>query len=335
VPAADPPPSSSNPRDAASDDAVSGVTDENKARAARALHEAFTRLAPQGSDEWNFSAAFTYLGDRYGPYHPGASALNDALSSRRDSTSSRPGRLDRLRGGRGRPGRTGEAEPDELREAMGMVVEAFRFLAARVASMEARVDAEDRPVDGAAWLAPARELEGWVEPVAAHLLARSPGGDLLHADCGEGALLRAFEAGGAVARGVEPRGAVALRALERGSAVTIAEVSEYLTGCAGGSLGGVVLSGVVDRLPLRALVPLLSRARSVLARRAPIVLVSEPALGAGGARETAAGDLLDGHSLHADTWELLLGRAGFVEVTHLTAGAGQDRRFALAAAAPA
>ena len=48
-----------------------------------------------------------------------------------------------------------------------------------------------------------------------------------------------------------------------------------------------------------------------------------------------AGDLLDGHSVHAETWELLLGRVGFVDVAHLTAGAGQDRRFALAAAAPA
>ena len=311
---------------------MAGLSDEVKARAARALHESFARLAPQGSDEWNFSAAFTHLGDRYGPYHPGASALNDALTSRGDTGTTRAGRLDRLRGSRTR---TGESEPDELREAMGMVVEAFRFLSARVATVEARLAAEDRPVEGAAWLAPARELEGWVGPVSAHLLARSPGGELLHADCGEGALLRALAAGGAVARGVEPRGGVALRALEQGSAVTIAEVSEVLDRCADGSLGGVVLSGVVDRLPLHALVPLLGRTRAVLARRAPLVVVSEPAGGAAGRRETAGGDLLEGHSVHAETWEVLLGRAGFVDVTHLTAGAGQDRRFALAAAAPA
>ena len=73
---------------------------------------------------------------------------------------------------------------------MGHVVEAFRFLSARVATLEARLAHEDRPVDGAAWLAPARELGGWVGPVAAHVLARTPGGDLVHADCGEGALLR-------------------------------------------------------------------------------------------------------------------------------------------------
>lgn len=331
MPAADPPPDSSNPREAQSEETVAGLSDETKARAAQALYESFTRLAPQGSDEWNFSAAFTYLGDRYGPYHPGASALHDALAPR-GAEATRPGRLDRLLGGRAR---AGDSDPEELREAMGMVVEAFRFLSARVAGIEARLAAEDRPVDGAAWLAPARELEGWVEPLCAHLLAHSPGGELLHADCGEGALLRALAAGGSVALGVEPRGGVALRALEQGSAVTIAEVSEVLDRCADGSLGGVVLSGVVDRLPLHALVPLLGRTRAVLARRAPLVVVSEPAGGAAGRRETAGGDLLDGHSVHAETWELLLGRAGFVDVTHLTAGAGQDRRFALAAAAPA
>ena len=41
---------------------------------------------------------------------------------------------------------------------MGHVVEAFRFLSARVETLEARLAAQDRPVDGAAWLVPAREL---------------------------------------------------------------------------------------------------------------------------------------------------------------------------------
>ena len=54
----------------------------DQARAAEALREAFTRLAPQGSDAWNFLAAFTHLGDRYGPYHPGASALSDCAVRR-------------------------------------------------------------------------------------------------------------------------------------------------------------------------------------------------------------------------------------------------------------
>ena len=79
------------------------------------------RLAPQGSDAWNFLAAFTHLGDRYGPYHPGASALSGALGRgaaprRRQGPSTgcgrggprgagAQGREDRARGSHGPGGR--------------------------------------------------------------------------------------------------------------------------------------------------------------------------------------------------------------------------------------
>ena len=221
-------------------------TATDRARAAEALHEAFTRLAPQGSDAWNFLAAFTHLGDRYGPYHPGASALSDSLAPSRDD-GRRAGALDRLRPRRDRVGRPPDGGQTDLEEAMGHVVEAFRFLSARVETLEARLAAQDRPVDGAAWLVPARALGALAGPVAAHVSERSPGGLIVHADCGEGDLLRALHARGAEAHGVEPRGAVALRALEQGCSVTIAEASEYVASRPDGSAGGVVLSGVVDR----------------------------------------------------------------------------------------
>ena len=146
----------------------------DQARAAEALREAFARLAPQGSDAWNFLAAFTHLGDRYGPYHPGASALSDALGPPAPAGGRRAGALDRLRPRRDRAGRAPEGEKTELEEAMGHVVEAFRFLSARVETLEARMAAQDRPVDGAAWLVPARELGALAGPTAAHVLARTP-----------------------------------------------------------------------------------------------------------------------------------------------------------------
>ena len=139
---------------------------------------------------------------------------------------------------------------------------------------------------------------------------------------------------GAPAHGVEPRGAVALRALEGGCTVTICEASEHLAGREAGSLGGIVLSGVVDRLPLHALLPLLAQCRRTLAHGAPLVVVSELA-GAGETREPAARDLIDGRPLHAATWELLLGavrvRRGGTAATPPTV---QDRRVALTAATP-
>jgi hypothetical protein len=299
-------------------------------RAAQALRAAFTRLAPQGSDAWNFSAAFTHLGDRYGPYHPGASALSDA---RRDPAApqDRGGRWGRLR-----PRRAGVGDArdeSELEVAMGHVVEAFRFLSARVSTLEARLAAEDRPVEGAAWLVPARELDGLVEPLVAHLLARSPGGPVVHADCGEGVFVRALARRGVTAQGVEPRGAVALRAIERGSDVTIGEVSERLGTAEAGSLGGVVLSGVVDRSPLHALLPLLTQCRRTMALGAPLVVVSEPPAAAD-QREAPACDVA-ARPLHRETWELVLERSGFVEVAPVAGTPATDGRLVLSAAVPA
>jgi hypothetical protein len=307
-------------------------TAADQMRAADALHQAFARLAPQGSDAWNFLAAFTHLGDRYGPYHPGASALSDAVASDRGDAR-RSGPLDRLRPRRNAAGRAPDGEKTDLEVAMGHVVEAFRFLSARVETLEARVAAEDRPVDGAAWLVPARELGRLVGPVAAHLIGSTPGGVIIHADCGLGDLLHALDEHGAESHGVEPRGAVALRAIERGSSVTMAEASEYLASRAEGSAGGLVLSGVVDRLPLYALLPLLAQARRALRRGAPLVLVSEDIASVQG-REATAQDLVAGRPLHEATWELLLQRAGFVEVAPLPAGAQGDGRVALSAVAP-
>jgi hypothetical protein len=306
---------------------------EDQDRAALALREAFARLAPQGSDAWNFLAAFTHLGDRYGPYHPGASALSDALDTEGRAGARRLGRLDRLRPGRDRVARVPEGDKTELEDAMGHVVEGFRFLSARVVTLEARLAAQDRPVEGAAWLVPARELGEWVEPVSSHVLARTPGGDVVHADCGEGGLLEALAGAGVAVHGVEDRGAVALRAIERGCSVTIGEASEHLAGRAADTLGGIVLSGVVDRLPLHALLPLLAQSRRTLAHDAPLVIVSEPGT-ATGSREPMALDLIEGRPLHLATWELLLDRAGFVQVAPLAAADGRDGRFALVAAAP-
>jgi hypothetical protein len=45
--------------------------------------------------------------------------------------------------------------------------------------------------------------------------------------------------------------------------------------------------------------------------------------------------LVDRAALHLETWELLLNRSGFVEVTPLPAGTGGDERFGISAAASA
>jgi hypothetical protein len=307
----------------------SGVSAEDLARAAAALRASFSRLSPQGSDEWNFMGAFTHLGDRYGPYQPGASDLADLLRSKSGSANRR-GRRGRATSG-GPAG--GEEEKSEVEDAMTHVVEAFRFLHARVSTLEERLGTEDVPLDGAAWLAPARELDGWIDPLASLVTARMQGGEVLHADCGEGALIRALTQQGVRAAGVEPRGGVALRALERGSDVSISEIGEHLPQQSTASLGGLVLSGVVDRLPLHAILPLLADSRRVLASGAPIVVVSEPPVPPA-RNEPLSRDMVDRAALHLETWELLLERSGFVDLTTLPAGTGGDERFCVSAATP-
>ena len=275
--------------------------------------------------------AFTHLGDRYGPYQPGTSDLADLLRSKGGATSRRGGLKGRIRPG-GQPVST-EEERSEVEDAMTHVVEAFRFLHARVATLESRVGTEDVPLDGAAWLAPARDLGGWVEPLASFLTARTPDGEVLHADCGDGALIRALANKDVPAIGVEPRGGVALHALERGSDVTISEVAEYLPRRATSSLGGLVLSGVVDRLPLHAILSLLAESCRALAAGAPIVIVSEPLIPLA-TNVPASHDMVDRAALHLETWELLLERNGFSDVSALPTGMGGDDRFGVSAIAP-
>jgi hypothetical protein len=342
---AQPPPPDSAPHDAASGEDVPAdrQAGESHAAAVEALRTAFTRLRPQGSDAWNFLAAFTHLGDRYGPYQPGASDLSRQMEAAGQGPARRPGswkqRLAHKAGlagdGHGSAGSLGGAAGQtELEQAMAQVVEAFRFLSARVCTLEERLALEDRPIEGAAWLAPAPELGHWVDPVAAYIIEASPGGDVMHGDCGEGHLLDALGAAGVVACGVEPRGAVALGPLERGRTVVLTEIADALARRRPASLGGLVLSGVVDRLPLHATVSLLAQARDALMRGAPIVIVASDPEKSGVWDGTVAHDILHSRPLHTETWELLLQRAGFVSVAPLDGGGAGDGRFALSAAAP-
>jgi len=312
-------PTSPSPDDSGADQ----VAAAGQANASDALHAAFARLAPQGTDPWNFMAAFTHLADRYGPDHPGASAMAELLT-RPDTAAPRPSRLRGLRSGPTES--TGSAD---IEEAMGHVIEAFRFLNARVRTLEDQLANRDTPVDGAAWLAPAAELGEWTALVSAHIEAAAPTHEILHADCGDGALLTALRACGIPAAGVEPRGMVALGPLEQGHRVTIAEVTEVLPGLPTRTLGGLVLSGVVDRVPVHVLVSLLAQAERTLVSGAPIVIVTTDPEVARSTWSPTTVDLVEARPLHASTWESLLGHAGFVGFGYLHDSSGDTRRIGL------
>ena len=206
------------------------VSDEDKAHAGAALRTSFARLSPQGSDEWNFMGAFTHLGDRYGPYQPGG------LRPGRPSALERQGRRQHTPGGR--KGRlTRRASPaipratgSEVDDAMTHVVAAFSFLHAQGQHARSRLGARGRTARRRARGLPRHTRLGVGSSRWWHSSWRdTPGGEILHADCGEGrARPRTVRTGAPQLVGVEPRGGVTLPALERGCDVTISEVGEHL-----------------------------------------------------------------------------------------------------------
>ncbi|HUA96065.1 MAG TPA: hypothetical protein VMB82_11135, partial [Acidimicrobiales bacterium] len=191
-------------------------------------------------------------------------------------------------------------------------------LGARVEQLEDAVARRSTPVDAVGALAPT-PTGSWVHPVADWLVDLGPDGPVLHGECGGGELVVALAAAGIDARGVEPRGDTAWQAADQGVPVVVGELPDLLAVQAPGSLGGLVLSGVVDRVPIEELVALVEVSAARLAEGAPVVVVgTSPEAAAGW--DPAARDLLPGRPLHPETWELLLARAGFVDVGRLGAG---------------
>lgn len=140
------------------------------------------------------------------------------------------------------------------------------------------------------------------------------GGRVLHAECGSGALLAALAAAGVDAYGIDPGTAAADQAARAALDVRRDDALGHLGSLGAETLGGLVLSGVVDR--------------ASMADRRRLLEVAEPVLAPGGVLavlgiapeswERTVGpvvaDLAPGRPLHAETWAHLVGSAGFAEV---------------------
>jgi hypothetical protein len=274
----------------------------SRERASIALSNAFTRLQPQGGDSWNYNVAMAQLRQRYGPPHTGNSQHVAA-----DLKAA-----------------AGRRVPSGAEVALGYIVEAFRFLAERIATLEDQLDSRDNPTEGWAWLRPPVDVGSWSGPITRHLVSAGVDGVVLHGDCGTGALVGALGELGLTARGVEPRGRLALQGLEQGHAIEIGELSEVMRQQASLPLGGVILSGVVDRLAVHQVLALLALLRSMLRPGAPlIVLAAIPS------ETDQVGDRLErsrraGRGLHEQTWRIVLAQSGLVDIDTLTVGDGPD-----------
>jgi len=299
------------------------------------LAAAFRRHRPQGSASWNFSDAFTRLEQRFGSSRPAPPALPPPAPALAAPAPPRPPAppeaVDRRVPARLRlwiaaqvaaavsraTDRAVAEGMDRYEEGLSATVDAFRFLAARVEAIEGAATRRRQPVDGAPWLVPPPALEPWAGPISKWLQACRPGGVILHAECGDGSLAAALAADGLRVRGVEPRGGVAWVAAERGIDVEVGPADDIVGSLPSGSLAGLVLSGVVDRLSVEDVLALLSTATDRLGDGAPLVVVGTRPEMTRAEWGPVAWDLLPGRPWHPETWEVVLARAGYEDVGRL------------------
>jgi hypothetical protein len=154
---------------------------------------------------------------------------------------------------------------------------------------------------------------------------------VLHAECGDGHVVEALAGRGFAARGADPRAPV--RA-EGDTRIVAAGALEYLGATTRGTLDGLLLSGVVDRLRPgegRVLAQLVARC---LAPGGVVVLVSArpEALVA---LDPVAADLAHRRPLHPVTWCHLLARHGLSVLAVFESEASEPDVFAVSAQRPA
>ncbi|MCU1426473.1 MAG: hypothetical protein JWL83_473 [Actinomycetia bacterium] len=207
-----------------------------------------------------------------------------------------------------------------------MVVRAMRLLGERVDAVEARSPVTDpRLVNLALPVASDFDVAPWFDLVVKTLAPVS--GRVLHAECGNGALLVALHDAGIDAYGIDPRPDAAAFADERRVEVRNAAVIDHLRAVPAGALGGMVVSGCAERLATGDIVELVDRAARVLAPGAPLVVLSRDPKGD---LDPIAADLAPGRPLHPPTWAFLLARRGFELIETRTSDKRAPASYAVA-----
>jgi len=159
--------------------------------------------------------------------------------------------------------------------------------------------------------------------VARFTRPESPKGRILHAECGDGSLLAALGAAGIDVYGIDP-GTASDLAVTKGLDVRRDDTLGHLSSVGDGKLGGLVLSGCVDRMAAAERRRLLEVAELKVAPGGTVALVLTPPA----AWETQAGpvlaDLAPARPWHPRTWAYLLSKAGFAGVESFAGPTGDE-----------
>ncbi len=208
----------------------------------------------------------------------------------------------------------------------------FHVLVDHVEDLEAEVEAHRAP-DLPVGLVPATDLAAaWWAPAAGEAL-RQTTGRVAVGECGTGTLVEALVAAGVDAYGVDPSDAGLEAALDRGADLRGEGLLDHLGVVADEALGGLVLTGAVERLRPNERERLVGLVATKVAVGGTVVLHSAtPESWARTASELVV-DLSPGRPLHAATWAHLLGARGFAVAGTTTGGSGRTLDH-VAASAP-
>jgi SAM-dependent methyltransferase len=154
---------------------------------------------------------------------------------------------------------------------------------------------------------------------------------VLVAECRDGRLLADLQVGGVDSYGVEPS-PLFVTATEAAVDVRNEAAGTHLRTLPRASLGGVVLAGCTDTLPVPALAELLDVVLTRLGPGGRVVIVSAGPKPPVGREQIVASDLAPGRPLHAETWAALLAARGFREISrHPAAPSADDGPYAVVA----
>lgn len=290
----------------------------------RELLSAFDRLRPQGSLRWGFEDAMRRVANPDTVLVAGAAPWTGLPADLWE---------------RGRSARIGQRFVGDVAGVLAEILatdaratadaavatanvaawDALRYLAARVELLEARVDPVGFEIVEQSL--PPPDVSEWVDAVGAWLGPPDPLADVIVGESGGGELLRALGGAGHRVQGTEPRGPYAWRSFagsdEDGppsAAIVLGEVLDHLRTLADRTAAGVVLAGCVDRLDLAGKIGLIDQAMRITKVDGVIVVLTLDQSAWDEALSIPARDLAPGRPLHPRTWELLLHRAGMVDV---------------------
>ncbi len=196
----------------------------------------------------------------------------------------------------------------------GTTLRALRMLGRRVDRLERRIPGMDPGVQAMpSAVASDRPIVEWVGICRGVFGHTALPGLVLHADCGDGALLSALVASDIDGYGIDARADAGEVADAQDVEVRRIDTLTHLEALAPGSLRGIVLAHCVDRLPLGDQLQLIASSTAAVHADGAIVLIGQRPDGYLNSADRVAGDLAPGRPLHPETWLHLLHQCNWLQ----------------------